>query len=181
MRVAFGGDPVMSAWQFKVKILPARALVAHHGGMPDHVEIVRFDKVAPLEELERQCDELPNDWDGSDNSEAVQREIAEVLPEKESWSSLARMFGENGKDEIELWYKADGQLSRITLSFSLSEPNPEFVQRVLELANRFDLRLLAIQSQEVFDPSITSFITQAEKCSAARFVPTGKGLSDLLG
>jgi hypothetical protein len=170
----------MSAWQFKVKLLPTSALIAHHGGIPEQVEIVRLDKAAPPEELERQYDELPNYWDGFDNSEAVQKVIAEVLSERESWNSLARMFGENGKDEIELWYEADGQLSRISLSFSLSEPNSEFVQRVLEISNRFDLRLLAIQSQVIFDPSFTSFITQAEKCSAARFVPTGKRLADLL-
>lgn len=170
----------MSAWQFKVKILPATALIAHHGGIPDHVEIVRFDKAAPLDELERQCDKLPNYWDGLDNSEAVQRAIAEVLPERESWSSLARMFGEKGKDEIELWYEADGQLSRVTLSFSLSDPNSEFVRSVVEISNRFNLRLLAIQSQEVFDPSMSSIITHAEKCSAARFLPTGKRLSHLL-
>lgn len=170
----------MSAWQFTLEMIPASALLANHGDISDHVEIVRFDRSLPLKELERQCDELPNYWDGFDNSEAVQRAIAEVLPKRESWSSLARMFGEKGKDEIELWYEADGQLSRVSLSFSLSDPNSEFLQSVLEISNRFNLRLLAIQSQEVFDPSISSFITHAEKCSAARFLPTGKRLSHLL-
>ena len=170
----------MSAWQFKVKLLPSSSLLIHHGKIRDHTEIVRFDKSLSLEELGRLFDELPDYWKGFGHSEALQREISEILPERGSWSSLARMFGENGKDEIELWCEENHQLSRISLSFSLSEPNSEFVHRILDLSDRFNLSLFALQSREVFGPSITAFIIQAEKCSASRYLPSGKRLSDLL-
>lgn len=171
----------MSAWQFKTKILPASGLIARHGKIPKQVEVVRFTTSVPIEDLERRSDELPDYWEDFDNSEAVERGIGELLPERDSWSSLARMFGERGKDEIEVWRKQDGPLSRITVSFCLSEPDPVFIRAVLDFASGFNLKLLALQSHDVFEPSVPTFVTQAEKCSAARFIPTGAHLSDLLG
>lgn len=170
----------MSAWQFKVSILPASGLIAHFGCIPEHIEVVRFTDSVPFEDLERRSDELPDYWECFDDSEALEKAIEELIPERESWSSLARMFGENGKDEIEVWRREDGQLSRLTLSCSLSEPNPEFIRKLLDVASCFNLKLLAAQSQRVFDPSIASFVTQAEKCSAARFIPPGTILADVL-
>ncbi len=170
----------MSAWQFNTKVLPESGLIAFYGKIPKQVDVVSFTNSVPIEELERQSAELPNYWEDFKKSETLETTMAELLPERESWSSMARMFGENDKDEVVIWREENGRLSRIKVSFSMSEPNPDFIRAVLDCVRLNKCKLLALQVNEIFEPTLNDFVTQAERCSAARFIPKGNHLSELL-
>lgn len=130
----------------------------------------RFDDCTLIEE---------DYWAEIGDTKAVENEIAKLLPERESWSSHARMFGVKGSDEVEIW-KKNGKLSRIAVGISLFEPNPGNIRAILDCASRLACRIHTLQSQAIFDPSITSFVVQAEQCSAAIFIPIGTRLSAIL-
>ena len=166
----------MSAWHFNTRLVPASGLIAHHGAIPKHVEVVGLSNAVPLDALERRVDALPDYWEAFESCEAVETALAGLLPERDSWNSLARMFGESSTDEIVIWCKENGHLSRVAVSFSLGAPNPVFIRDVLGVASRLNLKLVSVQSQEVF----AHFINQTEQCSAARFLPSGTHLATLL-
>src|SRR5689334_7921060 len=94
------------------------------------------------------------------------KQLSELLSERDSWSDLARMFGVDGKDEIEIWRNEAGGLSRICVAFCLYDPDAHFIRSSLACARAFKCVFLGIQSQEIFSPPIAEFVSHAEKCSA---------------
>jgi hypothetical protein len=173
----------MSAWQFKVKLLPAEGAINLHRGISRQLligqvsERVLRDK---FDTLQHGCEELPGHFDGFPELKALETAISELLPERKSWSELARMFGIHGEDDVEIWQTEAGSLSRISLSFSLRDPNFKYIQSALACASIFKRVFLGIQSGVMFSPSVVEFVTHAEKCSAARFIPNEKQLSSMI-
>ena len=170
----------MSAWQFKTELLPIDGLIAHHGCIPKQLTTTRLSDAISIDNALQETDELLPYWSNFSNVNALEMAICELLPERDSWSELARMFGVNGKDEIEIWRTEDGSVFRICPSFCLSNPDAEFIRSSLACASSFKCVFLGIQSRQIFSPSMAEFVTHAEKCSAARFVPIEKPLSSML-
>lgn len=170
----------MSAWQFRIEILPVDGLVARHGAVPKELAAMKLSDAGAIDDGKPGTDELPRYWRGYLEFGAFETAIGGLLPERESWSELARMFGVNGEDEAAIWRAEDGSVSRISLSFSLREPNVQFIHSALDCASSFKCVFHGIQSHQIFSPSMAEFVAHAEKCSAARFVPTEKPLSSML-
>jgi hypothetical protein len=91
------------------------------------------------------------------------------------------MFGVEGKDEIVVWRMPDGTLSRVCLSFDLSDPNLDFIRSSIFIANSLKCVFLSIQSRRIFSPHIAQFVAHAENCRAARFIPSERPLALILG
>lgn len=151
----------MAPWQFRTEVLP---MIATGGLLEGETE----------------------DWDGGKRywnhypaMSAVEEALSQLLPEVASWSTSARMFGDSKGDQIELW-KEQGHLTRVAVAFSLAHPNLEFITRTVETVSRVSCVFRSVQLKEVFAPDLKEFVGVARRCSAARYIPSGKPLSGLL-
>jgi hypothetical protein len=161
----------MAPWQFRTKLVPRKGVLQQHGKIPKHLEVVRVSSDVALETLESQADALPNYWEGQMPLSQVEEKLSHLLLARESWSDSAKMYGESKADSIEIWGKGDRIVDRVAVSFSLSEPNIEFIKAAIAAVRELDCVFLNIQTKEVFEPELDVFIAQAEACSASRFLP----------
>lgn len=170
----------MAAWQFRIKVLPEKAVIAAHGKVPDQLKIIRYRSSVSLEELERQADSLPKYWSGDPAERAISEAFSEILPEVESWSEEGRMFGDNDGDNIEIWESADGNIESVVVAVSLSKPDKAFIGAILDTAEKHNCVLHSIGSMAVVKPNPENFVRQAVDSSAHRFIPEGYDLSQIV-
>ena len=169
----------MAPWQFMLKIIPVAGLLRIHGEIPKKIEAVRFSIYSSVEDLDLLLDTIPDYWCGQLTKTQVESKLSSLLPSTVSWSESARMFGESKKDSFEIWGNTQ-KTDRVTLSFSLSEPNIDFMKKAIAIVRESDCVFLDAQSNDVFNASVEEFIVRAEMNSASRFLPDHFSLSEML-
>ncbi len=167
----------MAAWQYSVNLIPKQGVIRVHNGVPQSISVVR---VTP--ETLREIDTVttPNYWREVSGSFCadLESQLASWLPETDSWSTNARMFGSDDMhDQLSIWRDDTGNLERINVLISLSNPNPGNVTRLLAFPALADCLLHGIQSESVNAPKLENFLKDIRDCSAFRFL-RGRDFAD---
>ena len=169
----------MAPWQFKTKVVPRNGILKVHREIPEQLEVIEVSTEFSIEELESRADALPKYWKGEITRGEVESKLGWLLPTRESWSDAAKMFGDSKRDSIEIWGIDDDQIDRVTISFSLSEPNVDFIEAAMIAVQKLECVFLDIQSRNVFEPVLQEFINHAGSSSAARFLPNELTLPEI--
>jgi len=162
----------MGAWQYSVDLIPTHGVMRVHGCIPPSITVPRVtpDTVTKIDEI---CDAKPNYWLGLPDSIAtgLVAELETWLNETESWSQDARMFGDNDMhDQLSIWRDYDGNLERINMRFSLSNPAPNNLSRLLAMPSLKDCLFHGIQSESVYLPTLDNWLADMLACSASRWL-----------
>lgn len=148
-------------------------MISVHGEMPKEIEVLRVDFGVPMEELNKRHDPMPIYWTQSVDWSFIENEFANLLPEIDSWSDVARLFGNSDGDSVQIWKHDpnDGPIERLTVAFSLAEPNVDFIKSALAATRKCGCVLHAIESMAVIEPIPEHFVREAKRSRAYRFVP----------
>ncbi|NBF01544.1 hypothetical protein GV819_04495 [Pseudomonas sp. Fl5BN2] len=148
----------MAVWHFKFALVPKEVIVSVCGGMvkrlPEYSGEGRGDEV---------LDGFPNYWLGGKSIELLLDRASRLLPEIESWTSEARMFGCKDGDRIEVW--EDDVLCYLDLrKLSLS-----LLEGIIYLAASSDCSLVLFGSGEVVEPELPLVVEKIKESNAFAF------------
>lgn len=120
-------------------------------------------------------DEFPNYWDNSPKTLEIILEMELVLPQRESWSDEAIMFGQDGGNEAEIW--TDDFSCKVDLrNFSLP-----LLQKMIGLANKLGCMLVMIESGEPIEPDLQLVLKEIEASRAFAFCKAPREFLSNLG
>ena len=161
----------MSAWHYHTKVLPVVGVRRVHGTIPSVIEVPRVTQES-INRIDEIADEQPNYWSFIPDAfiTPLVQQLARWLPETESWSERARMFGDDLNDQCSIWLNDDGKLERIAIEFCLSNPDPSNLKKLMEMPEISQCVIHGIQSENVYEPSIANWTSDMLKCSAHRFL-----------
>ncbi|GAA5511236.1 hypothetical protein [Novipirellula caenicola] len=162
----------MGAWQYSVNLLPANGVIRVHGRIPPSITVPRVtpESIANIDVV---CDARPNYWLRLPDSLGVDlvAQLEKWLTETESWSPNARMFGDDDThDQLSIWRDDNGNLERINMLFSLSNPAPNNLTQLLSMPSLHECLFHGIQSEAVYVPTLDNWIADMHNCSAARYL-----------
>src|ERR1022692_4794579 len=119
----------MAVWHYEVALVPRAGIIRHHAGIPEELPGYRA-----IWNPEEGADEMfPNYWVDS-LPEHLAEEIRGILPQFESWSDDALMFGKNETNRIVIRLGHD-----LDFRFDLREPDWNLLRWVAEFAQAHDL------------------------------------------
>lgn len=162
----------MGAWQYSVNLIPTHGVMRVHGCIPPSITVPRVTP-GSLANIDAVCDAIPNYWIGLSDSFCIDLEtqLQTWLSETESWSPNARMFGDDDThDQLSIWRDDDGNVERINVLFSLSNPDPDNLSRLLAMSSLKDCLFHGIQSEFVYAPTLDNWLADMSDCSAARYL-----------
>ena len=162
----------MGAWQYSVNLIPALGVVREHGCVPRSITVPRVTPET-LANVDAICDTRTNYWLGLSDSfvASVEAQLESWLVETDSWSPNARMFGDDDTlDQLSIWRNDDRNLERINILFSLSNPDPNNLARMMAFPSLKDCLLLGIQSESVYIPTLENWLSDMRTCSAVRYL-----------
>ncbi len=166
----------MAAWHFKTRVLPLSGLRAVYGSVPSALPTSRPHGSGTASEDAGEANAQPTSelWANVASHAAIEGVFSALLPESESWSSHARMFGDEMGSRVELWKSPDsGLIEDICIFFSMSVIDPKFLTAALRTTRSSLCALLDVQAGLIFDPDIPSFITRVRASSALRYADDG--------
>ena len=162
---------LMAAWHYHTKLLPLGGVKCVHGVVPS---VIKVPRVAPesISRIDELVDQQPTYWSSMPDAfvNPLVERLSRWLPETESWSERARMFGDDLNDQCSIWLDGDGKLERIAIQFSLSNPNPINLKNLLGMPEISQCVILGIQSECLYEPSIANWTSDMLKCSAHHFL-----------
>lgn len=144
----------MAIWQCHFYIRPKQAIEVQ-GSLP-----VAFSgtEQAELESL----------WAGNYSLVDLPAALAELLPERRSWSDCTRSWGDEEGDRVDL-SGDDGKLEEWRVRFDLRYPNYSFIRATVDLAKRFNGVFISSRNY-VIPPSYTKLMDQIRRDASFRFV-----------
>lgn len=89
----------MAVWQFKFTLIPISGIIRLHGAMID--VLPEFAARAPDAPFDEDID-YSNYWEGIDMT-PMRAMARSILPDAESWSDEATMYGDSTTDDIQIW------------------------------------------------------------------------------
>ena len=149
---------LMSAWHYHTRLLPLEGVVRFHGAVPSMIEVPRATP-ENVSRLDENADRQPNYWSHAPDAfvRSLTEQLACWLPETDSWSETARMFGDDLNDQCSIWLNDDRKLERITIEFSLSNPIPQNLRRLLAIPEISNCVMHGIQSERIYQPFIENW------------------------
>jgi hypothetical protein len=149
----------MAVWHYKGSLVPRAGILRHHGLIPE--ELPGYRGVWNPEE-EPDTPDL-NYW-VTGSPQDLELEIEAMLPLFPSWSSNARMYGENSTDRLIVWL-GDG----LSFRFDLRQPNLDLLRRVAEMAKRHDLLWVSENLGRPIDSEFKLLLEDIMQSNAYRF------------
>jgi hypothetical protein len=150
----------MAVWQFKLSIVPVVGLRKHSKSLGDILPEYQSNNSDPHRELV----ESPNYWVESEAlMNILTRELSQLFPERESWSSDAKMFGTEHGDSIEIWP------DDIRCAFDVRKPNMLFLNSIIDIAN-VNHCILVMDDGKLISPDITELAPILVNSRAVKFV-----------
>lgn len=120
----------MAIWQFSVSLVPIEGLLNHYGKLIEVVpEYGEMDPENPPD-LDNPVD-YPNYWQNAQYLTDIAKRVSEILPQIESWSSEALMFGEERGNKVEIWN------NDVYCRIDARSPDPNLLRLIADLAAEF--------------------------------------------
>lgn len=149
----------MAIWQFVLDLIPASA--ANIGGVP----AARMSR--------EQLDAIALAFSSAD-TEGLFAQFETLLPEKQSWSSRLRIWGDEPTDDIQVGL--DGQvIEDVRFRLNVGELSMPLVGGICALARRFDC-VLASAEGAIIQPNREAVMRAIMQSKALRFVRDPEGL-----
>lgn len=160
-----GGN--LAIWQFCYSLIPKLGL---QNKLKYPVETLpeygnRSDYPTALDQTD-----TPNYWDGFENiiSEHIP-ELSGLLPEMNSWSEDARMYGTQSGDRIEIWN------NDIDCIIDIRKINYELILATLDIAKRMNCLLVIHGSGRLIEPEIKLLREEILNSNSAKFITDPEG------
>ena len=166
----------MSAWHYNVLLLPLNGILQVHDKVPAVIRVPRIPHDEhgriDMDRLNDPSDQMPDYWTDfpEDQLGNLVSQLASWIPETKSWSSDARMFGDDTTDRLSIWNWETGGIHRIKIEFCLSNPAPGNLERLLRFPQLSGLLFLGIQSERLYSPTKLNWLNDAQESSAIRYL-----------
>lgn len=150
----------MAVWQFKFSLVPTAGVQRIHGADAVVLQAYQISPDGPkfLDE-----EENLNYWADLADLQEIALASSEILPEMESWSGDARMFGNKESNKIEVWN------DRVNCFIDMRFFSEEFLLRVVDMAKKFDCKFVISGSGVVIYPDLFKVIDQIKLSNAYKF------------
>ena len=148
----------MAVWQFKFALVPTMGIEYVYGKMVPVLTEYQSGKFQVLDDAD-----CPNYWQGNEISPEFISRVEAMLPERESWSNEATMYGDEDGDSIEIWGD-DFRCALDLRNFSLS-----ILVAVLDLAKSTHCKLVLHGSGEVIEPDLVEVVQRIKDSNAYAF------------
>lgn len=143
----------MAIWQFVLDLIPASS--AHVAG----VSAARMRR--------EQLDQIRLDFSNAD-AEVLFVRLGKLLPEKESWSTNLRIWGDEKTDDIQVGF--DGQvIEDIRFRLNVANLSLPLVGAICEIARHFDC-ILATTDGAILQPNREAVVRMIVQSRAMQFV-----------
>lgn len=152
----------MAVWQYKGEFIPESWLIARYGRIPEMLEDYLMTEDTDLDAIED-----PQYWKDINVPDDLVQVVESILPEAQSWSDKARMFGNDRTNEIEVWY-ADGKVDCISFSWDVSHSDLEVLNQIVSLARRLGASIVTNQAR-VINADMETVLKDVMQSNAYRF------------
>ena len=144
----------MALWQFRLILLPRRALLEQFGIVPVSISM--------------EAAEDYHWWSDVQPPEGFERQIDSMLPRKESWSTGMRMWGQEDSNDAYVSYKDENMNAVEEIAFRIDARaiSADLTSAICTFARNLDC-LLMTQEYEILAPE-RSVILQTVNTSIAR-------------
>lgn len=151
----------MAAWQFQFSLVPEAGIKRVHGELVSALpEYGARDPDGSIKEIT----DFENYWDGIEIPPFLLQAMEDLLPERASWDSDARMFGSEGNNSIEVWS------DDINCCIDMKQFEPAILATIVEIAQQAKCKIVLKEGGRVIDPVLTALVAEANRSAAKRFV-----------
>jgi hypothetical protein len=145
----------MAIWQFSVYLIPCSWAEEHE-----------FDSESLFNKDEFSTKSI---WDSVQLEDNFQERIERVLPKAESWSDELLLWGDQEKNDIQIWFKEridEGILVRI----DLRKDPMIFIREIVQLAQYLDCAFFFPELRVISESTETKIIEAIRKSAPFKFV-----------
>jgi|KBSMisStaDraftv2_1062788.scaffolds.fasta_scaffold82826_2 hypothetical protein len=147
----------MAIWQFRVILIPQVAAVAEFGLLPPAIPKELAEDLAW--------------WSKCQPPTGFERHIDSIFPEKMSWSSSMRMWGDEDSNDAYVAYSDESKAIVEEVSFRIDARSlsSQVIGGICRFAKQLDCVLMPT-SYEILQPDETSLRIRVENSNARKFV-----------
>ena len=148
----------VAIWQFVLDLVPASA--------------ARFAEVAAVTMTREQLDAITLSFSRAD-TESLFAHLETLLPEKQSWCSELRIWGDEKTDDIQVWLNGQ-EIEDVRFRLNAGDLSLSLVHGICALAGRFHC-LLAATDGTIVQPNPDAVIRGIMQSRAMQFVRNPEG------
>ncbi len=155
----------MAIWEFKFSLIPIKRIEQVHGRIIPILEEYKPSNPERLLSLPIENDEMSgftNYWEGIEIEDEILQAIKILLPQCESWSKDATMFGDQ-YNRIEIWD------DNINCFLDLRYFSRKLLEGLLNIAKSLDCKIVLLESGEVIETEIEVVIEKIKESNAYAF------------
>jgi hypothetical protein len=147
----------MAIWQWKIVLIPEEALLR------------KYD-VLPLR-LQRDFAEDSSWWSGIQPPAGFERQLNLLLPERPSWSTDMRMWGQEDGDDLYVCYvdERKSAVEEIGFRINAGEISAELIRRICVLARQLSCVLMTAEC-EILAPDESMVFAAISHSTAKRYI-----------
>jgi hypothetical protein len=147
----------MAIWQFRLRLIP------------ENILLTKFE-VLPLVIPEVLAEDFPW-WSDAQPHAGFERQLDNILPERASWSTSIRMWGQEDGNDANVYYRDDNKNEVEEISFRLdaSSIQLELVRDLCQLARRLGCVLITAD-YELLAPDESMVLLAIHNSTAKKFI-----------
>jgi hypothetical protein len=147
----------MAIWQYRLILLPEETLLRKYEVLPPTIPM-----------------ELAEDfgwWSETQPPSGLEKEIDQILPKMESWSTSMRMWGHKHSNDAHVLYEDETKTKVTEIDFRIdaSSVSPDLVRKICVLARQLKCVLMTAR-YEILLPDESMVLTAINDSTAKKFV-----------
>jgi hypothetical protein len=154
----------MAVWQFTIYLVP-NAAVAPDGSLPGVTVADGMFDLPPMT--------------FAFAGDQLERLIQAILPPAKSWHADLRVFGDDERHDINIWYE-DGRVCDVRIRIDLRNATAALVQQVAALGKDLECSFFEVSSKQVVPADEAALIDSIRHSRPARFVADPRGFLESL-
>ena len=112
--------------------------------------------------------EDPHYWRESVIPDDLIQRVRSIMPDRDSWSDEALMFGDEQGSDFEVWY-SEKDVDSIYFRWDLRSPDLEVLNQIVTLARRLGAYIVSGDRATVVEPDFQAVLSDIRHSSAYRF------------
>ena len=159
----------MAVWQYRGELIPEFWLIEKHGVLP-----ATLDDYCMTEDMDLDSLEDPTYWLESHVPVDVLDRVRAILPQANSWSKDALMFGDEKSTDLAIWYHGK-EIEMIYFRWDLRDPDLEVLAQIVRLAKRLGSVIVSGDRGTVVEADLGAVLRDVQASSAYRFCRDPEG------
>lgn len=166
----------MAIWQYRGEFVPELWLIAKYGRIP----IVLEGYLATEGDIDLNDVDNPHWWRDISIPGDIAQWVNAILPQRESWSEDALMFGNEESSDFTIWYE-NAAVDAISFRWDLREPNIDLLNRIVRLAKELGAYVVSGDRATIIKPDFQAVLSDIKESDAYSFCKNPRRFISELG